>query len=283
MTIFTETFCNREYNNRDMIPEFADILASWRSRAQSARETAAGRYDLAYGSGPRERLDLFPAAEPDAPLLVFIHGGYWRSLDKDHFSWVAPPFVARGISVAVLNYDLAPAASLQTITLKVLRAIEWLYRNAGAHGADPRRLFVAGHSAGGHLGAMAMAALWPIWDPDLPVDLVKGGILVSGLYDLAPLVQASFLNVDLKLDAHSADQLSPAWIPPACRAPLITAVGALESSEFKRQNALLGERWATFLRQDVPLPGRHHLSAIEALAEPGHPLFEAAAALCLGR
>jgi len=130
---------------------------------------------------------------------------------------------------------------------------------------------------------MAMAALWPIWDPDLQVDLVKGGILVSGLYDLAPLVQASFLNVDLKLDAHSADQLSPAWIPPACRAPLITAVGEQESSEFKRQNVLLGERWGAFLRQDVPLPGRHHLSAIEALAEPGHPLFEAAAALCLGR
>ena len=111
----------------------------------------------------------------------------------------------------------------------------------------------------------------------------KGGIAVSGVYDLEPLIQATFLNVDLKLDERRVARLSPAYMPPASGAALITAVGGLESSEFKRQNALIGERWKANLRVDVPMPGRHHLSVIEGLAEPGNALFEAALALCLAR
>ncbi len=283
MTTFTEDFCNREYNNRAMIPDFADILARWTDSAQSARRLGASMLDLYYGSHPKENLDLFPAAGHGSPLLVFLHGGYWRSLDKSDFSWVAPPFVERGVSVAVVNYDLAPAVTIETITLQVLRALEWLYRNAERYGFDAHRIHVSGHSAGGHLTAMAMAAMWPEWDPDLPVDLVRGGIAVSGVYDLEPLIQATFLNVDLKLDERRAARLSPAYMPPAGGAALITAVGGLESSEFKRQNALIGERWKANLRVDVPMPGRHHLSVIEGLAEPGNALFEAALALCLER
>ena len=282
MPDLTEDFCNREYNNRAMIPDFADYLVRWSAQAAQARAGHAHLAGLRYGSHEKETLDLFPAAGGHSPLMVFIHGGYWRSLDKDDFSWVAPAFLARGISVAVLNYALAPAVSLETITRQVLRALEWLYRNAGSHGIDPARIVVSGHSAGGHLCAMSLAALWPAWDPDLPADLVKGGVAVSGLYDLEPIRLASFLNVDLKLDARSVARLSPAWMPPASRAPLITAVGGLESSEFKRQNALLGARWRANLRADVPMPGCHHLSVIEGLATPGNPLFEASAALCLG-
>ncbi len=278
-----DDFADREYNNRAMIPDFAPIIERWSEQALTARRRSAGALDLYYGGGPRENLDLFPAAGHGSPLLVFIHGGYWRALDKRDFSWVAPPFVERGISVAVLNYELAPAVTIETITLQVLRALEWLHRQAEHYGFDPRRLHVAGHSAGGHLTAMAMAARWPLWDPDLPADLVKGGIAVSGLYDLEPLRHARFLADDLRLDARSAERLSPAWMPPATDAPLITAVGSLESAEFHRQNALIGQRWARNLRADIPAPGRHHLSVMDALAEPGHPLFEAAAALCLGR
>lgn len=282
MTPFTEEFCNREYNPRPMIPTFAEIIAGWTDRARAVRALGGGRLDLPYGSRPKDALDLFLATDKNAPLLLFIHGGYWRSLDKSDFSWVAPPFVERGVSVAVLNYELVPTVTLETITLQMVRALEWLYRNGEDLGFNSDRLFVAGHSAGGHLTAMAMAAMWPTWDPDLPADLVKGGIAVSGLYDLEPLIAASFLNVDLKLDARRAAMLSPAFMPPASRSPLITAVGALESSEFKRQNALIGERWRANLRADMPMPGRHHLSAIEALAEPDHALFQAALALCLG-
>jgi len=278
-----EAFCNREYNNRAMIPEFAQILARWQTRAQQTRTQHSDMRTLRYGAHEREQLDLFPAGIADAPLLVFIHGGYWRSLSKDDFSWVAPPFTAQGVSVAVLNYALAPAVDLQTITRQILRALAFVRGQAGELGIDPDRIFVSGHSAGGHLSAMALAARCPQWQPGLPANLIKGAVAVSGLYELEPLRHASFLNPDLRLTAKSARLLSPAFMPPATAAPLITAVGGLESGEFKRQNALIGERWARVLRSDVPMPGHHHLSVIEQLAEPKAALFREALALCTGR
>ncbi|HEY5635160.1 MAG TPA: alpha/beta hydrolase [Burkholderiaceae bacterium] len=280
---YTEEFCNREYDNRALVPEYAQHFARWSEAARHARSVHMVLLDLYYGRTSNECIDLFPAAEARGPLLVFIHGGYWRSLEKTDFSWVAPPFLARGVNVAVIDYDLAPAVSIREITIQVLRAIEWLWRGAQRYGFDPERIYVSGHSAGGHLTAMAMAAQWPRLAADLPADLVKGGVAVSGLYDLEPIRHASFLNADLKLDARSAFEASPAWMPPATRAPLITAVGGLESSEFHRQNRLIGERWAASLKADVPLPGRNHFTAVDALAEPGHALFEAAVALCGGK
>jgi len=279
---YTAEFCNREYNNRALVPEYPQHLERWARSAQRARSPGAGLLDLPYGGSPNERLDLFPARGEGGPLLVFIHGGYWRSLSKSEFSWVAPPFAERGVNVALIDYDLAPAVPVQTIVLQVLRALEWLWRTSERHGYDASRIFVAGHSAGGHLTAMAMSALWTAWDPDLPADLVKGGVAISGIYDMEAIRHASFLNVDLKLEARSAFRLSPVWMPPATSAPLVTCVGALESSEFRRQNALIGERWKPVLRADVPAPGRNHFTVVDALAEPGHPLFQATLALCAG-
>ena len=185
-----------------------------------------------------ERLDYFPTQREAAPLLVFIHGGYWRSLDKSDFSWLAPPFIQHGVALALLNYGLAPATAIEDIVRQQLRALAWLYRNGDRLGFDPERIVVAGHSAGAHLTAMMMAALWPVYDRELPPLLVKGGLGISGIYDLAPLVHAPFVNVDLRLDERRADALSPVHLPPATSAPLITAVGGLESSEFRRQTTL---------------------------------------------
>ena len=280
---YTETFCNREYNNRALVPEYPAHLQRWSEASARARRPGDCLLDLRSGGSPRESLDLFPASREGGPLLVFIHGGYWRSLGKSEFSWVAPALVERGVSVAVIDYDLAPAVGVETIVLQVLRSIEWLWRQSEHYGYDASRLFVAGHSAGGHLTAMAMCALWPAWDPDLPADLVKGGVAISGLYDLEPIMHASFLNVDLKLTERSAMKLSPAWMPPAGDAPLVTCVGGLESSEFARQNALIGQRWKDNLRADVPAPGRNHFTVVDALAEPEHPLFGATLALCSGK
>jgi arylformamidase len=207
---------------------------------------------------------------------VFIHGGYWRSLDKSDFSWIAPPLVNHGIAVALLNYGLAPKTALEDIVRQTLRALAWLYRNADQYGFDPERIYVSGHSAGGHLTAMMMAALWDVYAPDLPRNLVKGGLAISGLYDLEPLVYAPFINGDLKLDVRRARRLSPAYLPPATRAPLYTAVGALESSEFRRQNALIGKRWPQNFVRDVPMPGCNHLTVCDELANPASPLFDAA-------
>jgi len=139
---------------------------------------------------------------------------------------------------------------------------------------DQDRLYVAGHSAGAHLSAMLMCAQWPKFDGELPKDLWKGGLAISGLYDLRPLVDIDWLNVDLRLDAETALKLSPAFLPPATRAPVMTCVGADESSEFLRQNALLGERWKSAFAGDIAMPGRHHFSIVDALAEEPSALFQ---------
>jgi arylformamidase len=281
---YTTEFCEREYNSRAAIPEHPQIFARWAEQAAATRRLRACVIDLPYGttagtsagSTASERLDLFPAARDGAPLLVFIHGGYWRALDKSDFSWIAPPFVQQGVSVAVLNHGLAPQTPLEEIVRQVLRAAAWLYRNAERLGFDAARMYFSGHSAGAHLTAMLMAALWPAYADDLPADLVKGGLAISGVFDLEPLVHAPFLNVDLQLDGPRARRLSPVYLPPATLAPLVTAVGALESSEFKRQNALMGQRWRANLARDLTLPGCNHLTACDELARPGSALFEAA-------
>jgi acetyl esterase/lipase len=177
---YTAEYCEREYNARAMIPDHPRIFADWAERGAATRRQRAGLLDLPYGEAAAERLDLFPTRRESAPLLVYIHGGYWRSLDKSDFSWVAPPFVDHGIAVAVVNYGLAPGTPIEEMVRQMLRALAWLYRKADDLGFDPQRMHVAGHSAGGHLAAMMLAALWPRYDEDLPEDLVKGVLGVSG-------------------------------------------------------------------------------------------------------
>ncbi len=279
----TAEFCEREYNARAAIAVHAQIFARWAERGAFARRMKACVIDLPYGDSAEERLDLFPARSDDAPLLVFIHGGYWRSLDKSDFSWLGPPFASQGVAVALINYGLAPRTPLEEIVRQVLRALAWLYRHADRLGFDAQRIFVSGHSAGGHLTAMAMAALWPLMGEDLPADLVKGGFALSGLYDLEPLRHAPFIQADLRLDRARAARLSPAWLPPATRAPLYTAVGGLESSEFKRQNRLIAERWPGTVRRDVPAPACNHLTLMDEFVRSDGALFDAALELARRR
>jgi arylformamidase len=234
-----------------------------------------GHLDLRYGEMPGETLDLFPARKGDGSCLMFIHGGYWRSLDKKDFSFLAPALVGAGISLAVVNYDLCPRVTIDEIVRQMLRASRWLWLHAEDYGMDQDRLYVSGHSAGAHLTAMLMGAVWPVFDRELPKDLWKGGLAISGVYDLRPLMDVDFLQADLRLDEESAERLSPALIPPATRAPLVTSVGGDESSEFLRQNALLGQRWRGVLLADVPMPGAHHFSVLDGLATPDSPLFAA--------
>lgn len=269
-------FYDREYNARAAIADHPQIFARWAQQAAASRRIRACLLDLAYGDSAMEKLDIFPSRNDGAPLLVFIHGGFWRSLDKSDFSWLAPPYVARGISVALINYALAPQARLEDIVRQNLRALAWLYRNADRYGFDPTRIFVCGHSAGAHLSAMMMAALWPRWEPDLPADLVKGGLLVSGVFDLEPLVNAPFVNVDLSLTVERASRLSPARMPPATRAPLFTAVGELESSEFRRQTKLIGQRWPNNFVRKVIVQRANHLTVVDEMANPANPIFDAA-------
>lgn len=273
---YTPDYCDREYNARASIPDAQRILATWAERGAATRRQRAGLLDLPYGEAAAERLDVFPTRREGAPLLVYIHGGYWRALDKSDFSWVAPPFVDHGIAVAVVNYGLAPATPIEEIVRQMLRALAWLYRKADDLQFDPQRICVSGHSAGGHLAAMMLAALWSRYADDLPENLVKGALAVSGVFDLEPLVHAPFVNVDLQLDAERAAALSPARMLPATRAPMYTAVGGNESAEFKRQTALIAKRWPRNVVRDVPMTGFNHLTVAEELANPASPLFDAA-------
>jgi arylformamidase len=264
------------YNNRELVPEHPQFMARWSESSARARARMTCYLDRAYGEQPGETIDLFPARKGDGSCLMFIHGGYWRALDKKDFSFLAPALVDAGVSLAVVNYDLCPRVSMEEIVRQMLRASRWLWLNAEEYGMDQDRLYVAGHSAGGHLTAMLMCAVWPAFDRALPKDLWKGGLAISGVYDLRPLLEVEWLNGDLKLDPASALKLSPAFLPPATRAPVMTCVGGDESSEFRRQNALLGSRWRGAFAGEIPAPGKHHFSVVDGLADQKSALFAGA-------
>jgi arylformamidase len=266
----------REYNNRALVPDHAEYFARWAHESERARRTMTCHLDQRYGDMPGETLDLFPARKGDGTCMMFIHGGYWRSLDKRDFSFLAPTWVDAGVSLAVVNYDLCPAVTIDEIVRQMLRASRWLWLSAEAYGMDQDRLYVSGHSAGGHLTAMMMCALFPVFDARLPKDLWKGGLAVSGVYDLRPLVHVDFLQRDLRLDEDSARRVSPVFMPPATRAPVMTSVGGDESGEFRRQNALVRERWRAAHAGDIAMPGRNHFSVVDGLADAASPLFAGA-------
>ena len=272
-------YYSTQYTARAAIPDHPYIFTRWAKESAHVRRTTAALFDLAYGEADGERLDFFPAPRSDAPLLIFIHGGWWRSLDKSDFSFIAPAYTRAGFNVALINYTLAPAASIADIVRQQLRAMAWLYRHAEAYDFDPSRIVVAGHSAGAHLAAMMMAAVWPAYDPALPADLVKGGILMSGIYDLAPVLHTDFVNADLKLTTKDIEPLSPAGMPKAHDAPFITAVGGLESDEFKRQTGLLAQAWKQDHKDDIPLPDANHMTICDAFGTPGSALHEATVGL----
>ena len=279
MTDASSAYYDRQYNARAMIPDHAQIFERWKTRSQAARASLPCRLDIPFGASAAERLDIFPAEGKSQALLVFIHGGYWRSLDKSDFSYLAPAFNRRGVTLAIPNYGLCPKVGIDDIVKQNLLAIAWLWHYGARYGVNPGRLYVAGHSAGGHLTAMMLAARWNTYMPQLPYNLLKGGIAISGLYDLEPLVRAPFVNVDLKLDQALARRLSPVSIPPATTAPLFTAVGGEESDEFKRQNALIARAWRYAFAGDIPMPGCNHLTVVEELANPDSALFKVAMAM----
>lgn len=276
MTDAVSAYYDRQYNARAMIPDHAQIFERWKTRSQEARANLRCRLEIPYGTSAAERLDIFPAEGKSEALLVFIHGGYWRSLDKSDFSYLAPAFNRRGVTLALPNYGLCPNVGIEDIVKQNLLAIAWLWHHGVHYGVNPGRLYVAGHSAGGHLTAMMLAARWNTYMPELPYNLVKGGLAVSGVYDLEPLVHAPFVNQDLQLDQMLARRLSPVTMPPATTAPLYTAVGGNESDEFKRQNALIASTWRYVFAGDIPMPGRNHLTVVEEFANPDSALFKGA-------
>lgn len=270
---------DRQLNLRARWPEHASYFERWAQASAAVRDSRPGALDLAYGPSVGQRLDVFsPAERPSsgAPLLAFIHGGYWQSLDKGDFSYLAPAFVDAGIAFASLNYDLAPAVRMPEIVAQIRRALAWLYRNGRDLGIDRDRIFVVGHSAGGHLAVVALATDWRGEDGNLPADLLKGGCSVSGVYDLRPIA-LSYQQEVVGLDEASIASFSPLRRVPDRAGPLVCAVGSEETEVFLVQQAALVDAWraAGLVATVVDLPGRQHFSAVDALGETDHPLHVA--------
>lgn len=263
----------RMYNNRMRVPDHGDYFARWAAESALARRSLPCELDVPYGDAPRERLDAFAAKGKGAPLVVFMHGGFWKALDKSFHSFVAAALHDAGAAVVLPNYSLCPQASIPQITLQVARAVAWSWHHARRLGADPRRIVVMGHSAGGQLAAMMLTCAWPLLDEALPAGLVRRGLGISGLYDLAPLMQVPSLQEVLRLTPLQVRQVSPARLPVAARARFYAVVGGDESGEHLRQNRLLQQSWG---RERVPvasaLTGLNHFSVLDALTRPGHRL-----------
>jgi arylformamidase len=274
---------DRMYNNRALVPDHAMYFARWKEESAWARSRLPCELDIAYGEEPGETLDVFPAEQGDGPVLVFLHGGYWRSLDKSDHSFVAPAFTRHNTCVVVPNYALCPAVTIPQIVLQVTRAVAWTWHNARRFGGDPRRIVVAGHSAGGHLAAMLLTCLWPRFDPALPAGTVRSALSISGLHDLDPIMRTPFLQDSLQLTREQVAQASPTRLPPPASGTLYSVAGGDESAEFHRQCRLIQEAWGS---QRVPVceivPGLNHFNVLDALVEPRHRLQQLALDLLRG-
>ena len=275
MSELTSEFVEREYNNRALVPGHAAFFARWEKDSAYVRGTTDCEIDVAYGSDARHRIDLFPAKSARG-TLVFIHGGYWRSLDKSMFSWLAAPYVAAGISVAMPNYRLAPSVRIDDIVEDAIAAMRWLMTSGPAHGMATHRVVVSGHSAGGHLTAAIFAT--PPARLGFDVTRIVGGMPISGLADFEPIRRFSF-NSDFKLDPAAVERLNLHTRKPQLAAPLVVAVGGDESSEFIRQSKILADAWKPQVKSLLVLPGNNHFSIVDAFAERGQPLHEATLAL----
>ena len=273
--IYMFEFVERGYNNRAAVPDHPRWFAQYAQWSAAAFDRCRPVRNVRYGPGPQEVLDVFAPAGPPRGTLVFLHGGYWRALDKDDFAFVAAPFVDAGIAVANVNYDLCPAVPIAAIVDECRRAVAWVTREGGAHGLVPERVVVAGHSAGGHLAAMMLATDWAAHG--FARAPLHAAVTLSGVHDLAPLVHFSF-NADFKLDDAEAARLSPVHHRVQAAVPLLIACGANETTEFLRQSQLLWDAWPEVRRPAAgPLfvPGTDHFSVVADYADPGSTLTRA--------
>lgn len=264
-----------QYNNRAAVPEFDEISSNWSQRSSALRQTSSCQLDLSYGSSERQKIDFFECDKPRSPLLVFVHGGYWQRGDKSNFSFIAEKFLEHGISVALVGYDLCPIVDIRQIIEQIRSACVWLWKNPRDLNFDQDRIFISGHSAGGHLSAMTIATDWQKIDASLPQVVVQGGLPISGLFELEPLIHTS-INHALSLDKESAKQDSPVFLSPSSSARMLLSVGALESDELRRQTHALAASWQDKVSdiKAMEIPGANHFTILDCLSDTTHPLFQ---------
>ena len=258
----TQAELDAQYDAEQLGLDLASYINFYISNSEIVREQFTCNLDIPFGPTLAEHLDIFPASEPNAPVLVFIHGGYWKMLSSKEFSFVAKGPVNAGVTVIVINYELCPKVTIDEIVRQNRAAIAWIYRNARSFGADPNRIYVSGHSAGGHLTAMMMATDWET-DYGLPNNIIKGGCAISGLFDLMPFPY-TWLQPSLQLTWGEVLRNSPIRHIPEKAGQLIVTYGEEETSEFHRQSQDFLKEWKAKGLEGhyLPQPNKNHLTAI---------------------
>jgi arylformamidase len=264
---------DRQYTNRLHVPDFATYIDRWESLSRQTEKEYPVFKDIAYGKLPREQLDIYPSPEPSSKTLVFIHGGYWHKFDKADSQFIAKAFRIYGITTVIISYPLAPAVSMDQILLSCRQAIHWVYKNIQDYNGDPNQIYIAGHSAGGHLAAMLLATDWKQYD--LVNDVIKGVCAISGIFNLVP-IQLSYLNEVLSMDTATAIRNSPVQLSPQTACPLVIAVGGDETDEFLDQShELYNCRKGIIPAEIVQIPGLNHFSILETVLDPASALHQA--------
>jgi arylformamidase len=274
----TQEELDAQYNLRNTVPDFEGYVRLYQQQSRRAREDLDRRLDVPFGPTLAEHLDVFPAAGPGAPILVFIHGGYWHRFSSKDFSFVARGPVSAGVATVVTNYALCPRVTVGEIVRQSRAAVAWVHGNAQSFGGDPDRIHVAGHSAGGHLAAMLLCTDWED-DYGMPPDIVKGTTPISGLFDLAPFPY-TYLQPKLQLTWGEVLRNSPILhVPdaPDHTPPLIVTYGEDETAELRRQSEDFLAAWRERGLEGrlLPQPGKNHFTAIDDFLDASSPLCAA--------
>lgn len=268
---------DRQYRLRDLVPDALELMAQGTRISAGIRESRPCTLDVPYGTTPGQKLNIFPATQKRAPIHVFIHGGYWHRLDKNDFDYLADGLVPLGAHFVNVNYDLAPGVDVSEIVRQVRSALAYVWEHATEFGGDRDRIYVSGHSAGGHLTASVAITDWPQFKPGLPPNLVKGATPISGIYDLEP-IRLCYLNEEVRLDERQVADESPMRHIPARALPTIAlCVGGDETDEYLRLQAefLAGLKAKGHTASEIPAPGLHHFNVVMQLGEVGTTLNSA--------
>jgi arylformamidase len=265
---YDQAALDRQYDNALKVgPDWiAGQRVRWVEQSSRARQTLAGALDVPYDPKSGERLDIFRAKQPGlAPVQIYIHGGYWISNDKKDCSYVALGFVGAGFVNVIINYTWIPNASMAEQVRQCRAAVRWVAANIRDYGGDPERIYVTGHSAGGHLAVSLLT------DPEIVPGSIKGVTSLSGLYDLEP-VRLSFVNEKLNLSERDVAELSPVRLKPRDVSPrLLLTIGSREGDEYIRQMTEFAAAWRAAMPHLVAeiIPDTDHFSMRAALDDPG--------------
>jgi len=263
-----------QYNPRVSVPEYPQLARKRSDESRKVRATHKSWLNVSYDRSPREVLDIYPASQPASPVFVYIHGGYWRSGSKDDNSNFVPAFLQRGVTVVLLEYDLCPSVTVSDIVRQTRAAMAWVYRSIARHGGDPSKLYVSGHSAGGHLTAMVLAYDWE--KEGSPPNIIKGAVASSGVYDLEMVTHVS-ANEQIRMTPEIARENNPFLHPPLAVCPLLVTVGGAEPEGWKQ----MSKDYFQFCRDHgvnceyFEIPGANHYTMSDHLGDKDSPLAQA--------